>query len=164
MEIINKDLVDFWNALNNMGKERGAKFGFAVLKNGDMIRKQIAVLKAAQNKKPESLTDFDKERIALCLEYADTDDDGNPITVGTTDDPNFQIVEKREEFDAKVEVLQEKYKQTFDELSSFIGEFNSMLMEACEFNIHMVSIDQVPETLSVEQISSIRIMISGFDD
>ena len=164
VEFVNNDLVEFWNLLNRLGDHCGAKFGNAVIRNQEMIKKTIEELREAQDKRPEGLKKFDEERLKICLMYADTDDKGNPITVGADQDSqSFQITKRRDEFDVAVDHLRKKYELTFKVVARNVEEYNKMLGGKSKFNLIKVTLDQLPDTITIKQQRALRVMISDYD-
>jgi len=165
MEMTRIELLDFWNALQLLGDDQpGAKFNFAVIKNIAKMEgmvKKIAIAQQKAQRKPESFVEFDKARKALCKEYADRDDDGEPKMVGEAKELQFVITERKAEFDEKIKELQEEHAPVFKEIETNVEAFGNLMREKIDLVVHQVNEDDVPYELTRKQIKQIAPMIFG---
>lgn len=149
----NGELIALWNLLTNpsMTQHKGVKFGFARAKNKGRLESEIKILQKSQGEISEPLSEFEDKRMALCEECADKDDDGKPIKSGQ----NFEINDRREEFDSKFEELRVEFKDAFDEAEKRRKEFVELLDAESDFTPHMISLSELPDTLSALEIEGL---------
>jgi len=157
----NREVVELWNALMNPSLDElpGAKFGFALAKNKSKLKGQVKMLNDIQEKPIPGMEAFDKARIELCKEFADTDDDGNPIkSLGAAG--SYQIIERRPEFENKFIELKEDHSDAFVELESRTKEFEELLGEEnTDVVLHMIDIKDVSDKITKKQMDSIYPLI-----
>jgi len=154
----NRQVVELWNSLTapSMLNHRGVKFSYSVTKTKQSIKGTITALEMLQNQKPESMDAFEKERLELCMEYADLDDDGNQVMQGK----NYKITERLSEFEVAFTELQEKHDQAFKDLQKHLQGFEKLLDEEIDVDVHMMSIGDIPETITVKEMNGIEFLIS----
>lgn len=126
------------------GKPMKAKCSFAVAKNQAKIKHIIEALDEA--KKPaDEYIEYERKRYDLVKEHAHLDDSGNPKIVGNEYDIKKT---KRKDFDKKVEELKSEYQEAIEEMTKKIEEYEELLREEVEINLHFLDMDYLPETLS----------------
>lgn len=128
------DLTKGCMLLIKSGMPYKSGFQYAINKNFRALKPEFeSINKELEVKKP-----FEKDRIALCKEYAEKDPKGNPIMVAG----NYRIPQNiEEEWNKKLDELKEKYKLAIKEAEDF-------MKQAIELEIHKVPLDEVPDILS----------------
>ena len=111
------------------------KVFYACRRTADII---APIAKIIRETADSPLDAYEKERLALCEEYADRRDNNALKFAG-----KFQIIERRAEFDKKIEELQDKFKKEIEERDKYL---ESDVAE--EVKIHKIKLDQLPIKLS----------------
>ena len=123
------------------------KFAYAVAKNRKMVDDEVQLVRDAI-KPNDDMSAYDTKRIELCREYAQLDDDSNPVIHNS----NFVIdPERLQEFNEKIEALREEHRETLDAHKERLIEADKLLKEECDVDFHRVSIDVFPDGLTQEQ-------------
>lgn len=148
-----KDLFRIKAGLKAVGKLQGVKFAYTVAKNLQIVSCETGAL-VESIKASDKYLKYDRERIALCEQYAKKDDDGKAVIVGL--DYN---IKDRYKFDKVLKKLQKKYKAVIDERELQLKEYEALLDEPCEIVFHKINNDVLPENITGEQIFNIMEII-----
>jgi len=140
-----KELVELWNVLSEIG-DSGEKmpkgFAYDLAKNRNKVKGEVDIL-TELTKPPAKLEEYDKERQELCHKFADKDEQDNPIIFNNT----FAIKENKEVFDAAIEKLKEKYKDTLDKANKSKDEITEILEQETDITFHKIKLSKVPEEI-----------------
>jgi len=98
------------------------KLNMQLMENQDLIEPHKNRLSRLIGENPEYLQ-YEKERITLCNQYCDKDNEGNSLVI----DGAFIGLNVNVEFQNKVEALNDHYKNTIEEMSPKITEYNKVL-------------------------------------
>lgn len=152
MKITREKLIQVFGILSQLSQEKTtAKGAYGIIKNKKLVEVEIKSVEEAQKnlKYPDDLPTFHSERIALCTEFSEKDEDGKPKTEGSTFvlDP-----ETRPEFNSKFSELVEKFKETLDEQQRVDEDFRLFLAEEIEFVVHGIKIDDMPNGVSAAEL------------
>ncbi|MCP3884169.1 MAG: hypothetical protein GY700_01595, partial [Propionibacteriaceae bacterium] len=105
--------------------------------------------------------EFEKERVLLCIEYSDKDENGKPkIFSDPSRGSQYEIVSRREEFDKEIKTLKDKHKGSIESKEKLDAEFNKLLDQDEYIDIHKVDLSDVPKDISVQALNGILPMIS----
>jgi len=151
MNFTRENLVQIWGVLNGLKEMKTtAKGAYGISKNKGIVTIEIEAIEEAQKNKevPEEIKEFEKERIALCQELADKDEDDQPVVNGN----EFQILENRPAFNEKLAELHAKYKEALDTIKKQDETFKEFLKEEIEINFHTIKIDDIPNDVTAQQL------------
>jgi len=153
------ELDDHYAGLMSVKGLKGAKFAHAATKNKKLIEAEIEVMREVVKISDEFLA-FDKIRVELCEKYARKGDDGEAMMKESGGVRSFDIL-NQEEFDVKLKELREEHKEVLDARESQMEDLNNLFESVIEPAISFVeiSIDSVPDQISVEQMEGITFMI-----
>lgn len=118
---------------------------------------------------PSEIEEYEKERIALCEEIAEKDENGNPIQVprgAPFNDSVYKITTKNQvELTKKLDVLKnEKYKEAFAEKEEIDKKFTELLKEEREINWHKIKLADFPQAISVEEMEGLLPLVWEEED
>ena len=157
------DLFQYNSALTKPSVQQyvGVKFAYAVAKNLDKIKREIRYLQDA-SEPTEDYKKYDQERHAICKEYCDKNEKGEPVVI----DGNFSFTDekKKKEFDQKIEELRQEYEITLEERQKQVKEVEKMLSEEIKNPIEFFKITQenLPSNITAEDLFALSFMISDF--
>jgi len=150
------EILTLFRNLNTLGQLQGVRFAYAVSRNLAVLKPEIEALEKASFPTPEFL-EMDKERIKLVEEYAEKDEKGNPKKKGN----EYVIPEdKQGDFKNAFEVFKLEHKELFDAREKQIDEYNALLQTESEVKLHKVSLADVPQKITVQQMNSISSFVS----
>jgi uncharacterized protein (DUF3084 family) len=159
MKFTRQNLIQAFHTLNGFSNlKTTAKGAYGIAKNKRLLKNEIYSIQEARNniKLPEALEEYEKERIALCEELSDKNEDGT--TVQATDNqgrPVFKIVEKQKEFQKEMEELGEKYKEALDERQKLEDDFKAFMDEEVDLELHAIKLDDFPNDVSPQQVDAL---------
>ncbi len=164
----NIEIFDLASILSSYASQlrslKGAKFGFALLKNIDKLSAEIKTLEAARNI-PEAYKEYEQKRIALCEKYAEKDEKGQPKKIQRG--PNsfdYAITPDNSDFIQETDKLREEYATALEEFKGTEAEYKTLLSaENAEFKLSMVNFEDVPSDISVELMSVVKPFIKDED-
>lgn len=149
-------LLEVQQGLLQAGNLTGIKLVYAIAKNTRMIASELKAMERLTQQKPD-YTKYDQERLKLCKEMCVKDEKGVPIIqensyAGLTGTPDF---EKR------LKALKKKHQKAVDGREKDMEEYNKLLDEEVEIDIHMVNIKFLPPGVTAQQLTGIMFMIQG---
>lgn len=147
-------VLDLWNGLQGVGNLTGVKIAYAVGKNIEKVKQEVEVIgKTIQPSK--EFMEYDQKRVALAQKHAKKDDKGQPIVAG-----GQYIMEDRAAFDKDFETLKEENKTVVESREKQQTDYITLLDEEVELDLHTVKLSDVPETITVQQMSKISVIIN----
>lgn len=166
MKLERKQVVDILNVLNNMGKEKlSPRIALGIARNKAVAEEELKLIQEARSKvvMPEGLLKYDEERIELCKQYAEKDEEGNPKEqeVKNPDTGQKQSIfvfspENNKELTKAIEkLIENKYKDAFEEKDAIEEEFEDLLNEEIDVSMVKLDIDKLPD-LTTEQVKVIE--------
>ena len=159
----NEVLTRFYMGLKNLANFTGVKFIWAVEKNELKLEREVKALEKGI-KMTEDYEEYEKARIELCKEHAVKDNNKKPITIdnelnlreGKTYLMKDQIV-----FENELKKLREskEHKEACKAREEQLKQWNKLLEEEQEHEIHFVDYEELPKTITKSQLSAIIEMI-----
>ena len=160
----NYQIMDLAEAFMRIGKIENLvstkKFSYALVLNDERIQSNVKAITSIA-KPSESYIEFEQKRQEIISKYADTDSDGNIIL-----NDNRWVVFKPENREAAVEEIKsltKEYSDVIELRNKDIDEYNELLDADVELNIHMVSLDDVPEEVG-KDIFLMKLLVHMIDD
>ncbi len=154
-KMTNEQVFQFASLITNLFTEFkqdasiNAKFIYALKRNGDIIKpilpKIIEGMKPKEVSDPKKTEDYNAKRTLYCKEYANKDENGNPIII----DEKYDIaIDKKQEFEEKIKLLNEEYKEQVEEQTKNILAQKEFLKKECEeeINFYRIKLEWMPET------------------
>jgi len=148
------ELLNLAVSFVNVKELMGVKFAYAISRNSKNISEEAEACKSSM-KRSKSFIEYDEKRVAICKEYCDKDDSGKPIF---TDDV-FVGLKGNDSFDEAVSVLQSEYSEAIEEQKKMVDEYKQFLEEEVEVELYKLKLEDVPEDISVGQLSGIMAII-----
>ena len=148
------DLYRVLQGINLAGSLTGIKFSYSMSKNKNLIMAELKSAEESLQQSPEMLA-FEKDRMELVNEYGTRDKKGNLVV-----ENNQYAIEKMDEFNEKVEALKKVHKEAIDENQKKIDEYNEFMKEEIDMPFHMISMQDIPENISVDVMDQIMPLVS----
>jgi hypothetical protein len=148
-----RDLFSILGILDQMNNEKTqVKFAYAMAKNRKKIQAEVEVLRESVKSSPE-MEEFEKKRLVLCHDMAQKDDEGKPLTKGGAGNlgPMFVIADQ-EAFNTAFDALKEEYKDALELQDLKRKEFEALLDEEAETELHKIPLDVFPNNISTAQM------------
>ena len=163
MMVKRRKLVALENAFAAVGHLSGVKFVYGIGKNSKRIADDLELLREGLRRPTKEYRECERKRADLCKEYATKDESGKPITMPTPGGQRGQEeyigLVGNMEFDAAIDELEKEYKNEIDKRDALPDEYDDALDEEIEFEYYMISMDDVPEQITVSQLRSIMDVI-----
>lgn len=155
MAMIKRDLFTLHQGLQSVGDFSGVKFSYAVAKNKKMVFAEIELLQ--ESIKPiNGIEEYEKKRVDLCKKYSKLD--GEPAIVNN----EYMIKPSNQKaFDKQLDLLVKEHKEDLSARKKQVDEYNKLLDEPIELNLHKVSIDNVPEAITPKQMEGIMEIVDA---
>lgn len=154
--MLNREMFILAQAFGSVGDLPGATFSYAVLKNRAKVQSALAVLHKVTNHPQKG--EFEEKRKALWEEHCAKDEDGKPIL----EEQNYTGLEGNEAYEKAFEALREEYKEVIEQNQKNNMEFQVNLNNEADIELHMISMEDVPENISPKQLEGIAPMIRDF--
>lgn len=147
-----------------LGVLSGAKFGYVITRNFDLLKPEyLALMKALEPL--EEFVKYDGIRVELAKSHSKKDDKGEPEKKqklnpqGKVISEEF-ILEDREAFEVAFEALKEEHKAVLDAREAQVKEQNELLKTESTITLHKVALADVPNNITAEQMKSIADIIT----
>lgn len=155
MQKVTKKRQEFINIFSKYGildSLSGVKVSYAIAKNKQILEREAKAVEDTSKMRP-NFKKFNDEKLELLKEMADKDDTGNPISVARGINAEFQVKERREEFNAALAELEETHKEAIKERDAQLEELEDFLNEEISLELHGIELDQIKENITVEQMN-----------
>lgn len=159
----NEQLLHLNAALQNLSSEvlkgiNDVRFNYALHKNMKNFNQEAEDLKSMY-KQAEGFEAFDKERVALCEQFAKKDETGKPIMITTGTTQSYDIDTNSAEWITAFDELKEKHKATLDEEKERQQKFVELLKEEAQVNIHKIKVSTLTADLTFELVKVLDFML-----
>ena len=158
----NYQIVDLAEAFMRIGKLNivsTKKFSYALVLNDERIQSNVKAIREIA-KPSESYAEYEQKRHDIISKYADVDGDGNIIL-----QDNRWVIFKEGTKDlavSEMNALNDEYKDVLELRIKDIEEYNELLESEVELNIHMVSIDDIPDAIG-EDLFLMKLLMHMID-
>lgn len=153
-----KEVLKLNEDLKKVGSLKGVKFAYAIAKNKARLSKEVeALIKATEPSEEFMKVDekINKDRLKLAEEYADKEN-GKPIIEG---DKYKMSIEKQEKLEKELEKMKKKHKKLYEEREQQRKDYNKMIEEESDFEPYTIEMKELPEDISVDQLSAIEVLV-----
>lgn len=148
-----RELLLLNHFLRQLGNLSGAKFALAVTKNLESIEDEVEAIEKIRHPKVEYLA-YDSARVELAEKHAKKDEDDKPVV-----ENNSYVLEDEEAFTKALDELKEQHKAAIEAYVAQDVEYNKVLEEQAESELFSIDIKDVPDGITVSQMSGIRKLI-----
>lgn len=145
---------DLYLSLNKLGNKKGVKFAYGVSRNVSLLKPEMDSLDKAVEATPEFKA-FDEKRIELVKKHSKKDDKGNPVMKNQND----YDIEDLDAFNKAFEDLKSDNQEVFDTRIKQLEEFTELMKSESEVKLFKISLDNVPEDITVTEMYSLRDII-----
>lgn len=145
-----EDVIKIYKAIGVEKDKGNVKFRYALLKNENIIKSEIAALTEIEKGIDEIIEPLNKERGELIKEIGSLDEATNEYIIKPEE------TEKINEFTEKFKVIQEKYKASITEYNRSYAEYKEMLKEDLEtpLKLYEVKIENCPDDLATDSLET----------
>lgn len=154
IELSNK-LTNYYQQLNQL---KGREFLFTILENINLLNIEIEKINKMIEGSDE-YNEYQNKRINICNEFAEKDEDGNPVKIMNNDVEEFKIDREDKDFIEKIQTLQEEYKDSIADYLKKIDKYNNHLNDDVEIDFKQILLDDVPEDITFELLSVINLFV-----
>ena len=149
------------NVLPSLEKIKGAKFHYALLKNIDLLQKEITLLQT-KAKPSDKFTEYEKLRVSLCEEHSTKNEKGEPnkrdLGSGQFE---YDIDTEAQTWKDAIEKLKTDNKDVITERDEQIKDYNAMLDVESVIEFHLLKLEDIPNDVDGEQMQALRFWIQN---
>ena len=145
----NEKLQSLYAGIEAVSGLKGVRFAYAMAKNKSALKRELESLQEAI-KMSDKFTEYEKKRVELCEQHSEKDDTGKAKL-----ENNEYVILSKAQFNKELDKMRKEHKDTLDERTAQIKEFNELLKKESEFKPYMVAYESVPEDISTETMSKI---------
>jgi len=155
----NKEILQLYNALQDVSNLSGVKFAYAVSRNINKVKPTLNSLEEAINPK-EEYKEFESKRVELAKKYAKKNENGEPVT-NTDLDNNTKTyeIENQKAFQKEMTKLQKEYAQAITNREKQIEEYKNLLEEETQIDFYKIKKENLPEDITAQQLTGIFAII-----
>jgi hypothetical protein len=141
MQVKKGELLLLYHVLENLkNRKSNVKFSYFVAKNKLALQGEVDALNEAQEAS-EPFKLYDQKRAELAANMADRLGDTNqPMT----QNGQYVITKRKEEFDSELEKLKKTYAEVIEERDKQIEVFRDLLEEKIDFKGHGTKLENIP--------------------
>ena len=156
MRITNKQLHDLYVGLHKVGNLNGVKFSYIVSRNIAMIKSDVLALAKAQNATEEYKL-YEKDRLELIEKHA-VKKDGKFQFKKENGAEVYVLTDENKYLEALVSV-QAKHNEAIVLREEQTEDFNLLMNEEVEINIHRLPVEHIPEAITAIQMAGILLVV-----
>jgi len=164
VKIKRRKLIALAAALNATDGLIGIKFSYAMAKNSSRIASELDDMKSGL-KHSKRFKEYEKKRIALCMEHADKDDNGKvverPVAGAKRGTMEFVGCERNPAFQPALDKLMAEYKDELDRREKLHEDYEDAFDEEIEFDFYMVKLSDVPKDITKGQLTGIIDLVNN---
>ncbi len=151
----NKDIVQLYNNLKELGNLEGVKFAYFVVKNMKILQSEIAVFEDII-KPSEKYVEYEQKRLDICKKYAEKDENGNC----KIENDKFVGCENNEEFNKEIQQLNNEYAEVILKRNQQLKEIEQILEEENNnIKLMKIKVEDIPKNITVKQMMVINDLI-----
>lgn len=157
------EVVGIYKLLSNKrGKSFSPKFSFFVLRNLKFMEEEINVIDEINKQITGIVQEFQTARVSIASEYADKDEDGNPIIINGD---SFSLKENQKEFQEKINELREEHKESIDKHDELVKQLQEVALEEIEQKVLTISYLDIPENeFTIEELGTLMQLLKETED
>lgn len=152
--MLNKELFEIYKGLVEITPLKGIKLNYAIAKNIALLKDELGPIEKALEALPE-FTAFQKERVALCEEYAKRDENGMPMKHTVAGQESYIFAENQKAFEKAFESLKEAHKDTIKAQEEKLEKDREFLSEPTKLVLHTVEMADIPEDVDTDQMKAL---------
>lgn len=149
------------NNIEKLKALKGAKFTFGILKNIDILEKEIKLF-SEYMKPSDAYMVYDKARVALCETHCAKDEKGELLKKEAQPGSGsfeYEIDTKSPAWLEAIEGLKTEYAETIAARDEQIAEYNKLLDAETELELHKIKLDDVPNDISLDLMRVVKVFI-----
>lgn len=146
------------NNLTTLKTLKGAKFTYGILKNIDLLEKEIKFVSETAKPSEEFLA-YDKARVALCEQYAKKDAEGNLEKKETHPGSNqfeYDIDTTSKEWNDAIDALKAQYNTIIESRDEQVKDYNLLIDSQNDLEFYLIKLDDVPNDISLDLMKLIK--------
>lgn len=138
------DLLNLWYIFEGLKHQKqNVKFSYFVAKNKIKLKGEVDALNEAQEA-PETFQAYDTKRAGLAAEMADRiPQTEEPMT----DNGQYVIKERKEEFDKALAELKEQFDEVIKAREEQVEKFKELLDEEVNLDGHKIKLEDIPQEI-----------------
>jgi len=142
--------------LPTLEKLKGPKFHYALLKNIDLLQKEIELIQT-KGKPSEKFLEYEKARVALCEQFCAKDEKGENLKRDIGNGQfEYDIDTTSESWKLAIEVLKSNNKELIAERDQQVEMFNQMLDVESSLTFHLIKVEDLPSDINGEQMQALK--------
>ncbi len=152
MKIKRNEILSLWDVLCSFNGQAGVKFCYAVAKNKRLLQGEVESIYEAN---PDTSEDFRSEKKKILDKYAEKDNKKKPIYIDKgngVSEPKVKPEDRLKAIREIEELKNEKFKDKSD-------QYDKLLREEVEINLHQISLDQFPDNISQHKMDVLFCLI-----
>lgn len=155
----NKDILKFREVLNEVDYIRNKTVAYAIFKNKEILDKEIETFNKLKRDPHPDYINFENERILLCKEYSEKDEQGNPMFQYNPDGTqSFKIIDM-EKFSEEYQKLAKKYEDVLKDMQEAKREFDEFMEKESDIQLKKIKIEDLPDDISASFLEKIKFML-----
>lgn len=120
------------------------RFKFAIHRNLEYFKDEIKAMAETQKESPR-FEEYQQKRNQVGMEYADKDENGNPVMQLVEGTNVYVVSERKEEANGKIAELIKEYHDAIEEHKEAMNQFNELMEEEIEIDVCKISFEYLPE-------------------
>lgn len=153
--LTNQDVLTLQQWLWEAGDIKGTKFAYAVLKNRKIVDAYAKKLQDDSLSPKKNFQKYEMARLKLAEKHAKKDGAGKPII-----NQNRYDIKDQAKFDKAIEKLQEKHKVAIEEREKQAKDFQLVLKQPANIELHLISSVDLPGELTANLLDGLSLLMT----
>ena len=155
----NKEVFDLREALKEVDYIRGKSFAYAVLKNKELLDKEIEVINKLKKEPHPDYINYENERQLLCQVHCEKDDNDQPVLQHNLDGTQAFKIGDMVKFQEEFAPVAEKYKEVLEDMQTSKNDYDEFLEKESTIELNKVTFNDLPEDVTAVILEKIKYMI-----
>jgi len=155
----NREIFELRTALEELSEIRGKSFAYAVFKNKEMLDKEVEIINQLKKDPHPDYINYENERQLLCIQFADKDEDNNPVLMYNPNGTQSYKIDEMEKFNEEYTNLSGKYESVLKDMEDSKKDFDEFLDKDSEVELKKVGINDLPDDITASFFDKIKYMI-----
>ena len=155
-----KEVLSFRDALNEANFIEGKVFAYAVMKNKQLLDKEVELINSNRIVPHPDYINYENERKTVCVKHSEKDDNGEILFDYNPDGTTSYKIKNMDKFNKDYKKIEEKYKDTIEDMKKAKEDFDKFLNSECKIELVMVNIDDLPNEVTANFLEKINYMLN----
>ena len=154
-----KEVLEFRTALNEADFMSGKALAYAVMKNKDLLDKEIKYIESNKIIPHADYINYENERKVVCSKHSEKDDNGEVMFDYHPNGTQSYKIKDMKKFNKEYKKVEDKYKDAIDDMNKAKEDFDKFINSECKIELVKINYDDLPDDITASFLEKIKFMI-----